>query len=166
MRQTLKGEGEERKDEEKFGVHGDRGWFTAVSGFLASYLQDHPSRASLPSKTKRDDFISDLPEAEHRGNQVPLAVCAPSARLTLATDLLSLFFFSVQHHHRAKFSRKNPGREFFQSSRKREGKVERLKNCPCEKIPDKNFLFATQKILCRILFSMGIRTRDRRFRKQ
>lgn len=57
-----------RKDEEKFGVHGDRGWFTAVSGFLASYLQDHPSRASLPSKTKRDDFISDLPEAEHRGN--------------------------------------------------------------------------------------------------
>lgn len=65
---NIKGEGEERKDEEKFGVHGDRGWFTAVSGFLASYLQDHPSRVSLPSKTKRDDFISDLPEAEHRGN--------------------------------------------------------------------------------------------------
>lgn len=64
MRQTLgRGEHEERKGREEserremkrnLASTATEGWFTAVSGFLASYLQDHPSRASLPSKTKRD----------------------------------------------------------------------------------------------------------------
>lgn len=98
-----------------------------------------------PSLRKRREttLSQTFPRQSIAVTRYPWPCVPPSARLTLATDLLSLFFFSVQHHHRAKFSRKNPGREFFQSSRKRERRVERLKNCPCEKIPDKNFLFAT-----------------------
>lgn len=52
-----KGKGRERERREmkrNLASTATEGWFTAVSGFLASYLQDHPSRASLPSKTKRD----------------------------------------------------------------------------------------------------------------
>lgn len=108
-----------------------------------------------PSLRKRREttLSQTFPRQSIAVTRYPWPCVPPSARLTLATDLLFLFF-SAQHHHRAKFSRKNPERIFSKArERERERGLERSKNCPCEKIPDKNFLFATQKILAG--FSMG-----------
>lgn len=100
-----------------------------------------------PSLRKRREttLSQTFPRQSIAVTRYPWPCVPPSARLTLATDLLFLFF-SAQHHHRAKFSRKNPER-IFSKARERKRGLERSKNCPCEKIPDKNFLFATQKIL-------------------
>lgn len=67
-----KGKGRERERREmkrNLASTATEGWFTAVSGFLASYfykitLLERPSLR----KRRETDFISDLPEAEHRGN--------------------------------------------------------------------------------------------------
>lgn len=108
-----------------------------------------------PSLRKRREttLSQTFPRQSIAVTRYPWPCVPPSARLTLATDLLFLFF-SAQHHHRAKFLREKTQNEFFPKlERERERGLERSKNCPCEKIPDKNFLFATQKILAG--FSMG-----------
>ncbi|OAD57367.1 hypothetical protein WN48_02168 [Eufriesea mexicana] len=67
--------GEEREGKNVTGVHGDRGWFTAVSGFHASIykiaLLERPLfsvRAATLSQT--------FPRQSIAGNQSTLATCA------------------------------------------------------------------------------------------
>lgn len=60
-----------REEREGEGKHlastATEGWFTAVSGFLVSHLQDRPSRASLP--VGREATLSQtFPRQKHRGN--------------------------------------------------------------------------------------------------
>lgn len=73
-----------------------------------------------PSLRKRREttLSQTFPRQSIAVTRYPWPCVPPSARLTLATDLLFLFF-SAQHHHRAKFSRKNPER-IFSKARERE----------------------------------------------
>lgn len=74
-----------------------------------------------PSLRKRREttLSQTFPRQSIAVTRYPWPCVPPSARLTLATDLLFLFF-SAQHHHRAKFLEKKPRTNFFQSSRERE----------------------------------------------
>lgn len=67
-----------------------------------------------PSLRKRREttLSQTFPRQSIAVTRYPWPCVPPSARLTLATDLLFLFF-SAQHHHRAKFLREKTQNEFF-----------------------------------------------------